>query len=133
MSIDVSQVEILLEDPDMILNPGQTLNGGFRVNTMIGVPVKRAEVSVLWYTMGKGDTDEGVIHCQSFAEDGMLDAQTAFPFSVVLPDAPWSYDGKIVKIRWAVRVRIYPKEGKEVAAEQNFRLWPAHRKQGEDA
>ncbi|MBI3827988.1 MAG: hypothetical protein HY291_00630 [Planctomycetes bacterium] len=118
------EVEILLDAKGGVLRPGQTLSGGYRLNTAYPVPVKRMELSVLWYTMGKGDTDEGVIHFETVAENQELDARRAFAFSVPLPDAPWSYDGKIVKILWAVRVRVFPVSGAEIATEEGFRLIP---------
>lgn len=118
------EVEILLDSKGGVLRPGQTLSGGCRLNTAFPVAVKRVELSVLWYTMGKGDTDEGVIHFATVAENEEIDARRAFTFSVTLPEAPWSYDGKIVKILWAVRVRVFPKNGKEISTEEGFRLLP---------
>lgn len=124
MMVEATSVEILIDDEDLIVLPGQHLRGGFRVTSADPVYVKKAEISVLWYTEGKGDEDMGVVFLDSVAEGQQLDAQQAFPFDVTVPDHPWSYDGKIVKIRWAVRVRLFPEHGSEIAAEQRFHLLP---------
>lgn len=128
MSMEEARIEFLLEDTDRVLHPGQELAGGFRLNTALPVMVRHVELSVLWYTEGKGDTDEGVIHHETCAENTQIDAARAFSFRVTLPEAPWSYDGKIVKIRWVVRVRIKPENGAELAAEERFYLLPKGRK-----
>jgi hypothetical protein len=40
----------------------------------------------------------------------------------VLPASPLSYDGRIVKICWCVRLRLFPRQGPEVIDEAAFRL-----------
>jgi hypothetical protein len=119
-----SGIEILIEDEDLVVRPGQNLRGGFRAASGDPVHARKAELSVLWYTEGKGTEDMGVVFHQTVAENRQLDAQDAFPFEVKMPDSPWSYDGKILKIRWAVRVRLQPDHGKEIAGEQRFFLLP---------
>jgi hypothetical protein len=43
---------------------------------------------------------------------------------VRLPDGPLSYDGQVVKIRWAVRLRLRYPDGEERLRELRFRLVP---------
>ena len=33
-----------------------------------------------------------------------------------------SYEGQIIKLRWCVRVRVFPHRGKEVVGEKAFQL-----------
>lgn len=120
-----SHIEILLDDRDLILRPGETLRGGWRYNHTESLAVRKAEVFVLWFTEGKGDTDEGTVWQRTSVEAGSLDAGRAFPFELQLPAGPWTYDGRIVKIRWAVRVFVTPEKGPPFAAEERFQLRPA--------
>lgn len=119
------QIEILVETERGLVRPGATLRGGFRVLTPESLPVDRVELSVLWYTDGKGDMDEDVIHNQILAPGETLAADRAFAFQVPLPDRPWSYSGRVIKIHWVVRVRVYPASGKPWGGEEEFRLHPA--------
>ena len=125
------QIEILLEDKDLVLHPGQVLRGGWRLNAAYAVPVKKAEVFVMWSTEGKGDADSGAAYHKVAVEDVELDAGRAFPFETTLPQAPWSYSGKLIKINWYVRVYVIPREGKPFAAEERFKLLPQGRPGGD--
>lgn len=118
------EIEILLEAKQKRLQPGETLRGGWRLNAANAMAVKSADLSVLWFTEGKGDSDEGVIFHQVSIENSELDAGRAFPFEVRMPPAPWTYDGRIVKIRWAARVYITPQSGKTFCAEERFQVRP---------
>ena len=51
-----------------------------------------------------------------------IDLRRPGRFSTTLPASPLSYDGVIVKIRWCVRVRVFPRQGKEVVGELPFVL-----------
>ena len=119
------QLEILIESDHGLVKPGDMVRGGFRLLTDDPVPVERVELSVLWYTDGKGDMDQGVIHHETLAKGETLSAQRAFPFKVQLPNEPWSYNGNLIKLHWVVRVRVYPAKGKPWAGEEEFRVHPA--------
>ncbi len=127
MAMTPEHIEILLELVEGTVRSGQRLRGGFRVTTEESISVKRVEASVLWYTEGKGNMDEGVVWHQTFAENEILDSQRAFPFEAEMPEKPWSYSGKLIKIKWVVRVRIFPENGEEVAAELPFKALPEGR------
>ena len=43
-------------------------------------------------------------------------------FTTILPNSPLSYSGRIVKVRWCARVRLFLKKGKELFFEQPFIL-----------
>lgn len=49
----------------------------------------------------------------------------AFRFSVKLPASPLSYLGKILKIHWCVRARLFRKNGWEVKGERLFQVGKA--------
>ena len=86
--------------------------------------VKAVELSVLWYTEGKGDEDLAVhfferLTADNPAEPGLHDLHR---FQSALPNSPLSYEGVLVKIRWCVRVRVFVRGGKSFIAERRFQL-----------
>lgn len=117
-------VVIRLDGNRRVYEPGENLSGEYHVESMSVVEPKAVEVSVVWYTEGKGDEDL-VVHFfeRTGGEDGrLLDLRRPRKFAVPLPHSPLSYDGVIVKIRWSARVRLFLPKGKEVFAEAPFQL-----------
>lgn len=102
---------------------GDELGADFQIDAVEPGEVEAVEASVLWYTEGKGDEDLGVHFFQRF--DGVGDevplAELRSIFTT-LPHSPLSYDGRIVKIRWCVRVRAFLTRGRSVVADQWFQL-----------
>ncbi len=82
------------------------------------------EISVLWFTEGKGDEDLAVHYFERIEANDPASAAFQQPrrFCTVLPNSPLSYDGVIVKIHWCVRARVFLSRGKEFVEERSFRL-----------
>jgi hypothetical protein len=104
--------------------PGEELAGAFVVEAGEPAELRTLELTVLWYTEGKGDEDLGVIHHEDWAPGKGKDFDLAQPyaFAVRLPRTPLSYDGVIVKVHWCARVRARWTEGEESLTEEPFRL-----------
>ncbi|NIL98449.1 MAG: hypothetical protein GTO53_11205 [Planctomycetales bacterium] len=104
--------------------PGESLSGEFFVDAADPLDVRAAELSVLWYTEGKGDEDMAVHFFQRIGNDNgqFVDFRRSQQFKTELPNSPLSYDGSLVKIHWCVRLRIFLPRGREVVAEQPFQL-----------
>jgi hypothetical protein len=104
--------------------PEDTLSGQYWIKSLDAEQVKAIEVSVLWHTEGKGDEDMAVHEFwRRDADDGIpLDAAQPERFSTTLPNSPLSYQGRIVKLRWCVRVRAFLHRGKELVGEKEFQL-----------
>ena len=122
--IEEPTVVIRLEGDGRIHRPGETLAGEYWIESLDAVQVKAIEFSVMWHTEGKGDEDMAVAEFRRRdAEDGrMYDIARPVHFSMTLPNSPLSYDGRIVKVRWCVRVRVFLHRGKDVVGEKEFRL-----------
>jgi hypothetical protein len=86
--------------------------------------VDRLEVSVMWCTEGKGNDDLGVHLFESFNREQLAQQPLNQPRQVntMLPNYPLSYEGRLMKIRWCVRLRLYLSDGREITAEQPFYL-----------
>ena len=123
--MNAEKLEILIQTDRGLVKPGEVVRGGFRILTEAPMPVERIELSVVWSTSGRGDTDEEVLHHETLAQGETVTADRAFPFQVQLPDQPWSYNGQLIKIGWSVRVRVYPVHGKPWGGAEPFRVHPA--------
>lgn len=111
---------------------GDELTGAFVIAGGPPPDTRSIELSVLWHTSGKGTEDMGVVHFQSWTQDdGTLGAMpNPFAFAVKLPETPWSYDGKLIKIHWLTRIRLrYGPAGatKELVQDAPFTLAPRNR------
>ena len=117
-------VTIRFDGNGQVYRPGETLAGEYLLESVAYGMVKAIEVSVLWYTEGKGDEDLAVHEFwRRSVEDGeSLEPGRPLPFSTTLPESPLSYDGAILKLRWCVRVRAFLPRGKELVGQKAFQL-----------
>lgn len=104
--------------------PGETLEFDYRVTNVAHTAISAVEVSVVWLTEGKGSEDMGVHFFQRLTGNSLAATDWSIPQKVTapLPDSPLSYEGKLVKISWCVRVRFYLNDGTELVAQQPFYL-----------
>ncbi len=117
-------ISIVVEGVRRVQQPGDTLTGQFQIDAVDPDEIQSVEVSVLWYTEGKGDEDLGVSHFQRYTSEGASEKSLCElrDFNATLPNSPLSYDGLILKIRWCVRVRVFLPRGRQAVAEQPFQL-----------
>jgi len=117
------RIQICLDGNGRAYRPGETLSGEYRLESVPLEEVRAIEVSVLWFTEGKGDEDLAVHHFRRITVDTPA-AELPQPgrFSTVLPPSPLSYTGAILKIRWCVRVRVFLGRGKEIVGQRDFQL-----------
>jgi hypothetical protein len=107
-----------------VYQPGERMSGYFLAEGSRGQSIRAAELSVLWYTSGQGEEDFEIHHFERLVDEPSqpLDLRTPQRFAVVLPPSPLSYEGRIVKVCWCVRLRLYPRQGPETVEEAAFRL-----------
>lgn len=103
---------------------GGTLTAKWRVRRVPIDQVQGIEVSVLWYTEGKGDEDFAVHHfhragAEQLRRSGLSDERS---LNCCLPATPLSYQGRLISIRWCIRLRLFLDDGREIVAEQPFHL-----------
>ncbi len=104
--------------------PAELLEFEFRVQRVTLAEVDRLEISVMWYTEGKGTEDFGVHLFQSLFGDELAPVIDGRPHPIVttLPASPLSYEGRLLNIRWCTRLRLYLNDGREISAEKPFYL-----------
>ena len=117
-------VRLTLDSPSACYQPGDRLSGRFQVDGAQIFGVRSAELSILWYTAGKGEEDLAVHHFERLVDEAArpLDLRVPRRFAMPLPASPLSYDGHIVKICWCVRLRLFLTQGQETVAEVPFQL-----------
>ena len=111
-----------------VYRSGDLLRAEYQIDAVASDDVQAVELSILWYTEGKGDEDLAVHFFErrvaADADDG--DLRRLYRFKTELPNSPLSYSGEILKIRWCGRVRIFLRRGKELFFDQPFQLLPRH-------
>ncbi len=100
------------------------LTASWRVSRVTLDRLEAIEVSVLWHTEGKGDEDLHVHHFQRLDENhirrlGLADEQA---LKCDLPVTPLSYHGRLISVRWCIRLRLFLADGREVVTERPFHL-----------
>ncbi len=104
--------------------PNEVLEFEYRLGRWASEKVSAIETSVVWYTEGKGTEDLGVHFFERISGQTTQsrDWQLAQRVEAMLPMAPLSYEGRLLKIRWSIRVRAYLRDGTELIAQQPFYL-----------
>lgn len=107
---------------DATYTAGGFLHAGWRVSRVGVEELSSVEVSVLWYTEGKGDEDLSVHYFKRYdaAQLRRLDMTQSQSIQCRLPPSPLSYRGHLVSIQWGIRVRVFVGEGREAVAEHPF-------------
>jgi hypothetical protein len=119
-----SPIRITFDSPEGHYLPGNRLSGRYMIEDAQHRPARAVELSVLWYTAGKGEEDMAVHHFERIVDEPArpLDLRVPRRFATAMPPSPLSYDGVIVKICWCVRVRVFFAQGLETVSESPFRL-----------
>ncbi|MCH8045884.1 MAG: hypothetical protein IID44_19400 [Planctomycetes bacterium] len=89
--------------------PGSVLSCEFQIDAVRPDDLEAVELSVLWFTEGKGEEDLDVhfFDRHEREDDERPALHVLRRFETMLPNSPLSYQGTIVKINWCVRVRLF--------------------------
>jgi hypothetical protein len=117
-------IALTLDRSPRLYESGDTLRIEHQIDAVDPEEILAIEVSVLWFTEGKGEPDMGVHFFRRTTPDDVEhgDMRPLGRLDVPLPASPLSYDGVILKIRWCVRVRLFLSKGREYLEEQGFQL-----------
>ncbi|MFP4379892.1 MAG: hypothetical protein ACLFUS_05245 [Candidatus Sumerlaeia bacterium] len=97
----MSTLHITIDNAKDGYQPGEELRG--RVDWQMEEPPKKARLSLLWYTEGKGTQDVEVVWEKEWDNAMPLGQET---FSLRLPEGPFSWHGRLVTIRWALELLV---------------------------
>ncbi len=99
----MGELRIELEGGRTWARPGSEVSG--RVHWEIPEPLGELEIRLLWYTEGRGSRDVGVVERRVF-ETSAASGEVAFRLPV--PEGPYSFQGRLVTLRWAVEAEALP-------------------------
>lgn len=116
-------IDVQFDRPGRRYSPGDTLAFRATIGGLDADALRAVEVSVTWYTEGKGEEDLFVHFFERLVDRESLERSVrGMDLEVRLPPSPLSYEGVIVKIRWCVRVRAFYVGGRDYVSEHVFDL-----------
>lgn len=94
---------------DGLYAAGDLLRCTWQVNRLADNSPQGLELSVLWYTEGKGDEDLTVHYFHRWSASRLLELDLDQPqhFETRLPESPTTYNGHLFRIRWCARMRLF--------------------------
>jgi hypothetical protein len=96
-------LQIDLGDDRSAFEPGEELAG--TASWKLEAPPRTVELRLFWFTRGKGTEDAGVVETLRFDQPQLEDRR---PFRLRLPDAPYSFSGRLVSLIWALELVAEP-------------------------
>ncbi len=98
----MNKLSISFEDGKSSYLPGEIVRG--RGEWFLQEAPKELEVTLFWYTSGKGTEDVEVVDSLSHPNPG---AHGEMPFSFQLPKEPYSFSGTYITLSWAVELLVH--------------------------
>ncbi len=92
-------LNITLDHGRHVYAPGAKLTG--TVSWQLEKSPKSVDLRLFWYTQGKGDEDLEVVREISFEYPS---ARQNHAFDFELPQAPYSFSGKLISLVWALEL-----------------------------
>jgi hypothetical protein len=99
----MGEVIIEIKDGQSSFRPLDSLEG--TVRWQLSENPERIEVSLFWYTRGKGTRDVGVATSETIENPGAFGSKE---FQFKLPAGPYSFSGKLISIIWGVEANCQP-------------------------
>ena len=99
----MDRLQIHLCDDTTSFLPCETVKGTIQWN--LDTNPHFLELSLFWYTAGKGTRDVGVANSRKFDEPGAF-GQEEFAFDLL--DGPYSFSGRLISLIWAIGLTCSP-------------------------
>lgn len=95
----MERLSLTLDQDKTVFAPRETIRG--TVRWTLDASPQRLELSLFWYTAGKGTRDVGVVETRRFDNPGAVGWKD---FSFTLPNGPYSFSGKLISLVWALEL-----------------------------
>jgi hypothetical protein len=99
----MDRLGIALHGDRTVFAPRETVRG--TIQWSLDANPRHLELSLFWYTAGKGTRDVSVI--ETYRLDGP-GAYGSKDFCFTLPDGPYSFSGKLISLLWALELTSAP-------------------------
>lgn len=98
-------LEILEPTNLTAFRPGETTT--VKIRWELSSPIDTLELRVVWNTAGKGDQD---LHIVTIIRQENPPQSGEDRIEVQLPQAPYSFSGKLISVEWALEFLCFPQE-----------------------
>ena len=92
---------IEIQDMNTSFKPGQSVRG--QVHWQFFKKPQTASLRLLWYTVGKGTEDAGIVQTVEFDNPAANDSR---PYDFTLPVGPYSFSGQLVSLVWTLELEV---------------------------
>jgi len=99
----MGKLDIELNDGRDTFAPAELVEG--RIEWSLDANPKALELTLLWYTSGKGTRDVHVLYTNRTDSPGAFGSDK---FSFTLPPGPYSFSGKLISLIWALELTCTP-------------------------
>ena len=99
----MNEIRVAIQGGAGVFKPGEEVSG--TVTWSLEAAPSRLEVRLFWHTEGKGDSDVEIACMETFPDPGREGNRG---FRMRIPDAPWSFSGKLISLKWAVEAVAEP-------------------------
>jgi hypothetical protein len=94
---------VQLSDSRTAFRPRETIAG--KVTWEFDAAPKSAELSLKWWTRGRGIADYGVAETVPFADPQATETRS---FTITLPEGPYSFSGTLITLTWTLELILEP-------------------------
>ena len=99
----MSWMTLTLRDGTVTFRPGERVRGTARWE--LESPPAKVEARLFWYTRGKGTQDVEIVGTTVWEHPAAAESRE---FDLKLPDAPYSFSGKLISVLWALELVSEP-------------------------
>ena len=99
----MDKLSISIREDKTAFAPHEAIEGAIQWN--LDANPRHLELSLFWYTSGKGTRDVGVVETVTVENPGAFGSRD---FSFALPEGPYSFSGKLISLIWAVELSCSP-------------------------
>ena len=96
-------VSLHLAGQHTAFSPRETIAG--QASWQLDAPPKSAELRLFWSTSGRGKEEQGIVQSISFPSPGATETR---PFTLTLPEAPYSFSGTLMTLTWTLELLVQP-------------------------
>ena len=98
-------IEIHIDEERISFRPRETIAG--TISWSLPLAPAQVTLELFWTTRGKGQVDSEVEQSVQVKQPAAAGEQR---FELKIPDAPYSFSGKLVSLLWGVRLIIHPSQ-----------------------
>ena len=99
----MTDLQIHIDDGRTAFTPAADLSG--KVSWSLEKPPRWLELRLFWFTRGKGTEDGAMVQVTRFDQPHPAETRT---FRFKLPEAPYSFSGKLISLVWALELVAGP-------------------------